>query len=316
MATTKPIVVGYEPSTADRAPVDFGVAMARLAGVPLVVVSVHSGAPTPPVSGEPLQYGVGQPEADLPADSSPALQQVEAELTALGVPVECRTLAGASAAKALHEAAEAMDAGLLVVGSSKRSPLGRVLAGASTGERLIHGAPCPVAVVPRDWRQEGKLAAVGVAYVDSEEGREALHSGAAVARRAGAALRAFTVVEPRFGMHLETEAPMAGHPVGKGFETVLGEHRTHAEGELRRVVEALDGVDAQADGLIGDPAEVLIDVSEELGVLVCGSRGYGPPLTVLLGSVSRRVTQGAHCPVIVVPRGVQGLAGCDRRERP
>jgi hypothetical protein len=36
-----------------------------------------------------------------------------------------------------------------------------------------------------------------------------------------------------------------------------------------------------------------------------GSRGYGPLRAVLLGGVSRRLMVEAHCPVIVVPRGVE-----------
>jgi nucleotide-binding universal stress UspA family protein len=50
---------------------------------------------------------------------------------------------------------------------------------------------------------------------------------------------------------------------------------------------------------------VLVKASEQLDLLVLGSRAYGPLRSVLLGSVSRRVTAGAHCPVIVVPRGVK-----------
>ena len=45
-------------------------------------------------------------------------------------------------------------------------------------------------------------------------------------------------------------------------------------------------------------------VSEHLDLLVCGSRGYGPVRAVLLGGVSRRLTAEAHCPVIVLARGV------------
>jgi nucleotide-binding universal stress UspA family protein len=35
-----------------------------------------------------------------------------------------------------------------VDGSTHRGPIGRVLAG-STARKLLHGAPCPVLVVPR-----------------------------------------------------------------------------------------------------------------------------------------------------------------------
>jgi nucleotide-binding universal stress UspA family protein len=40
-------------------------------------------------------------------------------------------------------------------------------------------------------------------------------------------------------------------------------------------------------------------------LLICGSRGYGPARSVLLGGVTRRVTAEAHCPVIVLPRGTE-----------
>ena len=44
-------------------------------------------------------------------------------------------------------------ASLIVVGSTHRGPAGRVLAG-TTADRLLHGAPCAVAVVPHDFRLE------------------------------------------------------------------------------------------------------------------------------------------------------------------
>jgi nucleotide-binding universal stress UspA family protein len=87
---------------------------------------------------------------------------------------------------------------------------------------------------------------------------------------------------------------------------VEGEYRVEAESQLRNVVADLDsGVPVEAEALVGDPAEVLRDFSEGLDLLVVGSRGYGPLRAVLLGSVSRRLMTEAHCPVIVVPRGVE-----------
>jgi nucleotide-binding universal stress UspA family protein len=45
--------------------------------------------------------------------------------------------------------------------------------------------------------------------------------------------------------------------------------------------------------------------SHDVDLLVCGSRGYGPIGSVLLGGVSRRLLHRAACPVIVVPRGTE-----------
>ena len=45
---------------------------------------------------------------------------------------------------------------------------------------MIHGAPCPVAVVPHGF-EGGELHTVGVAYTDSPEGEQALRSGVVLA---------------------------------------------------------------------------------------------------------------------------------------
>jgi nucleotide-binding universal stress UspA family protein len=281
----------------DRAPVSFGVAAARFTGAPLVIASVHG------TRGDRL--GAQQLGEDLVADATETLEELKGELRAQGVEVECRDLEGTSAPRALHELAEADHAGLLVVGSTRRGPIGRVLPG-STAERLMHGAPCPIAVVPHEWIAGDGLETIGVAYVDTDEGREALRGAYALARRAGATLRVLTVAQMRLGAHAETEARTAGRR-GKDFDEVEGEHRVLAERAASDAVGQLDGdVTVQVDAFVEDPAQTLIAISERLDLLVCGSRGYGPVGAVLLGGVSRRVTAEAQCPVVVLPRGVHG----------
>jgi nucleotide-binding universal stress UspA family protein len=295
---SKPIVVGYDPETSDRAPVNFGVAAARFTGAPLIIASACAD------TAAADRPGAGQHDEDLVTDASGALDAARRELEPEGIAVECRELATTSAARALHELSEAEDAGLLVVGSTRRGALGRVLPG-STAERLMHGAPCPIAIVPPGWEAGGGLNTIGVAYVDSEEGREALRGGHALARRAGAALRVLTAVKAGLAMYGETE-PRTAEQRGRDFDEVEGELRVRAEAALRRATDALDGEVAIAtDAFVEDPADVLIRVSENLDLLVCGSRGYGPVRAVLLGGVSRRLTAEAQCPVIVLPRGVQ-----------
>jgi nucleotide-binding universal stress UspA family protein len=145
-----------------------------------------------------------------------------------------------------------------------------------------------------------------VAYVDSDEGRAALRGAHALARLTGAALRVLTVVEHALAMHLETEPTLAGRAEKTDLEDVEGLRRVEAEKHLRDVIGTLsNGVDVEVDAFIGDPADVLIELSSHVDLLVCGSRGYGPVRAVLLGSVSRRITADARCPVIVIPRGVK-----------
>jgi nucleotide-binding universal stress UspA family protein len=294
----KPILVGYDAKTSDRAPVLFGVAAARFTDAPLIVATADA--------AHPASDGVAtaQLQEDLLSDASEALARVGEDLEPEGLAIEVRRVQSTSAARALHETAEAEDAGLLVVGSTRRGTVGRILPG-STAERLMHGAPCPLCVVPHEWQPRGGLRAIGAAYVDTPEGWEALHSAHALARRAGATLRVITVARLGFASYGETEARTAERG-GRGFEDVEGEHRVRAEHAANDAVAALgDDVTVEVDAFLEDPADALIRVSQNLDLLVCGSRGYGPVRTVLLGGVSRRVTASAHCPVIVLPCGVQ-----------
>ncbi len=54
--------------------------------------------------------------------------------------VPLRVVGGVAAPRALHEVAEDEGADVIVLGSTHRGGLGRVLPG-SVGERLLHGAP-------------------------------------------------------------------------------------------------------------------------------------------------------------------------------
>jgi nucleotide-binding universal stress UspA family protein len=289
-ASQPPILVGYDPRSGDRAPVRFAVAAARFTGAPLIVASVC--AP---------KHTVGHAE-ELEPHATQALDELTADL---GATLEVRELRGTSAPRVLHEAAEAEDAGLLVVGSTDRGAVGRVLPG-STAERLMHGAPCPIAVVPHGWEPRGALDPIGVAYVPTDEGVEALRSAHALARKAGAQLRMLALVKPGVGVTAPTETPKAGQ-AGIDVEDVEGAHRLQLENAAREALAELNGgaVSVEVDALVDDPADALVRISEHLGVLVCGSRGYGPLRAVLLGGVSRRVVAEARCPVIVLPRGVK-----------
>lgn len=51
--------------------------------------------------------------------------------------------------------------------------------------------------------------------------------------------------------------------------------------------------------VLGDPRQVLVDVSHRAHCLVLGSRGRGVLRSVLLGSVSAAVSKHAECPVVV-----------------
>ena len=59
-----------------------------------------------------------------------------------------------SPAAGLHALAEREEAALIVIGSSHRSKIGRIVVG-GTGERLLSGASAPVAVAPAGYTAAG-----------------------------------------------------------------------------------------------------------------------------------------------------------------
>ena len=275
---SNPILVGYDATSSDRAPVTFGVAAARCVRSPLMIVCVYGTAPARDL------LGTAQVADDRVADASEALDDVVRELEASGIRVEFRGLGKVHPTRALHAAAKAEEAGLLVVGSPRRETVGHLLPG-SIVERQMQGALCPVAVVRYGWAVVS-CKTIGVDYVDRAEGHEALRGAHALARRAGGTLCVVTAVSPGSAGARE------------------GELRALAEGAQRSAIATLGAdVAVKADVFVEDPADVLIRASENLDLLVCGSRGYGPSGAVSLGKVSRRVATEAGCPVVVVPRG-------------
>jgi nucleotide-binding universal stress UspA family protein len=285
-----PILVGYDPRTADRAPVHFGAAAARFTGAPLIVASVLADT-----------SDHGQADEELAGDATAALERIRSELPADGVRVEFRPLTGHSAPASLHRAAEELGAGLLVVGSTNRGELSRVVPG-STAERLMHGAPCPIAIVPRSWQAGGGLGVLGIAFTDTPEGRIAFAEGFALAKRADARVRVLAAIKPR------TFGRAAGGRPGQEETTydAVGAEAEHVADQILNMARRHDpGVPVEPDVSAQDAAEFLIAASPNVDLLICGSRGYGPLRAVLLGGVSRKVAAGAHCPVIVLARGVE-----------
>ena len=284
------VVIAIDPSKRPLDPLRLGGRLARRleAPVALITVFVH----------HPLLSG---PETEAQVEARAAAQRDLLELgrTLDGVVVEdAFVLASSSPARALHELSTTPTTALIVVGSTTRGAIRRVLPG-SIAHELLSGAACPVAIAPHGYSEEDSrpLATVGVAFDGSAESHQALAGARRLARRAGATLRIITVVEPLAFDAVPVSTIEPSISASRLLEQELrGVHDT-AAAESRELVE-VDGVVVE-----GDPADVLLEHSRQLDLLVAGSRGYGPLGAVLLGSTTRKLMRGAACPLIVVPRG-------------
>ena len=236
---------------------------------------------------------------DVPFHELDAELREKLERAANSAGAEAQTVTASSPARGLHELAEQLDADLVVLGSAQHGKVGQILAG-EVAMSLLHGSPCSVAVAPHGYANNPPdgIAEVAVGYDGSEEARIALTEAIDLGRATGAPVKVVAAAEP---------APIV---YGKGGGARQGQSELNKaihEMLRQRLDEALRSApeDVRLEGTLvdGPPAESLAEIArEEGGLLVIGSRAYGPLRRVLLGSVSTELVRAAPCPVIVHPR--------------
>jgi len=293
--TRAPIVAAFNAAGSDREPVEFAIAAARVTGAPLVVATVRKGGPV-----------VRQIVGDLDeGNEERSLEHLRLDLQRRRLEdVEIRSFDDSTAARGLARALDELQPALIVLGSSQRSAVGSMLVG-TTAERVIHASSCPVAIVPKGYTPpEGGVRVIGAAFSPTDEGREALNAGASLARAGHVTLRAITVLDPDHAAEQSDSLMAYHHHDTSASESSSAVKRLSDEAQLREAVSKLgDGIDIDMDVLVAEPADGLVAAATNLDLLVMGSRGLGPKRAVLLGSVSRKVTARASCPVLLLPRG-------------
>lgn len=252
-----------------------------------------------PLRGDPLQRDYSDHEA---AEYVHARNLLRAARGEAGVRAELRWSACTSPGRGLHELAETLHSDLLVVGSSRRGLLGRVLVGDDT-RAALDGAPCPVAVAPAGYAEHpATIRKIGVGYDGSPDSERALDVARTLAGDLRASLAALEVVAfPAYPFR----APGAGDSAS-----------------IRELIrDARDRVasigDVEPHGAYGHAAEELGRWGDTVDLLVVGSRGYGPVGRLVHGSTSRGLLQTAHCPLLVLTRSTpatsaEGTAHDDR----
>ena len=203
--------------------------------------------------------------------------------------VECLSRAGG-----LTEVACDTGAAAIVLGSTHRGPVGRVLAG-SLADDILRQARCPVVVAPRGYRSEPhRIRTIGVGYDNTPDSDRALDFAVGIATATGAVLRLWCVVAPTGaqGRHPERSETFTRyiHEVARR-ELSAGVARIPTELHCSTAV------------LEGSPAEEIAAAAKRdaADLIVVGTGAHGALARALLGSTSRRLVRTAPAPVAVVP---------------
>ena len=292
------VVIGYDASEGSEDAVAFGLTWCRSTGDMPVVATVYP---------EEHPIGLGGRRVDdewlTHVRKQAEIVQEKARAT-VGDAALYRYVASTSSSHGLVILAEDIEAAMVIVGTTQESGLIRALLG-STTERLLHGTPVPVTVVPPGWRQSApdRISSIGVAYLDTRDGREALRTAVRVALRIPARLTLYSVL----GQSSERYSYLVGRTDEQAFldkaRDSFGKALEFAAAgvppELEPRAVLLEGAVVESLAALGP---------DDVDMLVCGSRGYGPARRVLLGGVSARLIRRAQLPVAVVPRAATASA--------
>lgn len=276
------LLVGYDGSDGGKDALELTRVLAGATGASVLIVTVLPYGPLP-IPYELLEEEEAERARPLFEEARGLLGDLE---------VETRAFGGGTPAGVINDLAEREGVETIAVGSPHRGPIGRALIG-SVADGLLHGAPCEVTVAPRGYAGEehGPFRTIAVAYDDTPEAKAALSRAEEIARACRATIVIYTV-----------SAPAAIVPGASGYVPTV---TPQAGAIVTRTVKAVDErLAATGRALAGIPAAVISEACEDVGadLLVAGSRGYGPVLRVLLGSVSTQLMHRAPCPVLVVPR--------------
>ncbi len=289
MSTHPPLLIGLDPEHHAEDVLRLGLLLTSIVAAPPLVVSVAEWPRLAAWTSE-MQRSLDESLAEPFARARERLEEPVAET---------RALHGDSVAGALERLAESEQAAAIVIGSSHRGPIGRLLAG-SVGASLMQAAPCAVAVAPAGYGRAaapGPARRIAVAFDGTEEAWVALRTGSRIAARSHASLTIVAVSDP----------PQAGYTTA--LEVLLGEGLVdHDRQRKEALVEAAlaslpEGLRGSAILLSGKAGAELVAASADFDLMFAGSRSYGPLRRALLGSTTRALAGSAHCPLVILPRG-------------
>lgn len=304
LAGSPGIVVGVDGSDQSICALVWAAKEAERRGAPLHVVTAYT---VPIFAASSMDAGyTTMDDAIIREGAQSVLNKALERISQYPIEVFPRVETG-DAAAVLLELSEEAD--LMVVGSRGRGGfVGRLLGSVSSA--LPAHAKCPTVVVPL--RTAGRLPEAGVrppagspteqtvedvvvVGVDgSEQGRAASLVAAEQAQSRGLPLQILCALPPFSGSLAWVPAPLDLEALHAEISDQLRAGRAWLQSHFPDVQMSMQLID-------GPPAEILIDRTSSVELLVLGTRGRGGFAGMLLGSTSQSVMHHAKGPLMVVP---------------
>ncbi len=206
------------------------------------------------------------------------------------------SIADLSVSRALLHFAQQHHVGMVVIGSSPDAPTGRARIG-RRGRQLLHDMPFTLALAPRGSRTVPfKPDRIGIGDDGGREAAVARDTAIELCRATGATLVIKRVIDNRYPF-IVGAAPAALPEFEAGWER----EREDAQRELSELAAQLD-IQTEVSSVLGDPGHELRRLSDDVDLIVVGSRRWGPIARVVMGGVGETLVSDAGCATLIVPR--------------
>ena len=270
------IVVGTDGSRrADRA-VDWAAGRAAALGLPLLILHVVPGRPTP---STPLTAVTASFEEGFHEEALERLERVVRRAHELHDDLDVTgEIVEGNAAYVLAQASK--EAALVVVGARGESAPVTVRLLGGVCDQVTAYASGPIAVIP-DEEHACPDGPVVLGVDESPEARAAMWFAFETAAERGVPVVAIHAWQDRDSREI----------VARVTDIV--------DGMLTEARAEYPEVPVEVRVIHGKPHHELVQASKEAGLVVVGSRGIGGFTGLLLGSTSKRVLRDSHCPVVV-----------------
>lgn len=290
------VVVGYLVGKAGRSALHLAVEAAHTLKTSLVVVTV---VPRPWTTPSPARIDAEYATwADELGSRSHQEAQKCLDRIADGLDISYHKFASRTAGEGLLDAAEQLDAAVLVTGSSSNGALGQLVLG-STTDWLLHTSPIPIAISPRGYRgaKAGKLVRVTCAYSGTPESVRVVERVVALTdqldvemRVVTYAIRGRTMFPPEVGLHAE--------------DSLLAEWaRQLREAQAKLKTDGVVGDEVALEVVAGNGWDDALDDTEweDGDLLALGTSSRRSIKGVFLGSHGAKIIRHSPVPVLVLP---------------